>query len=192
VGTRFSSTLRMAGRTIDIVTQVLSYDRPRLLASRTLMKRADIHHILRFEPVPAGTRMRGSGQVQPTGVFQLLAPVAGWLGGRQEQRIWWSMKQRPESQGVTRRPCEHRQRRASSWSVPEWRNRGLQLSPAATRRSRIQAWTKETVIHRPPRRCCAESSSGRGGLMSGNRPQHAPTRAAGLGPRFVLGDGSPQ
>jgi hypothetical protein len=97
VGTRFTSAVRMTGRTIDMVIEVLSYDRPRLLASRTVMKHADIYYILRFEPVPAGTRMRWSGQVQPIGSFQLLAPVAGWLGRRQEQRIWQSMKQRLES-----------------------------------------------------------------------------------------------
>ena len=77
--------------------EVLSYDRPRLLASRTAMKHADIDHILRFEPVPAGTRMRWSGQVRLKGAFGLLTPVAGLLGRRQEQRIWQSMKQRLEA-----------------------------------------------------------------------------------------------
>ena len=92
VGTRFSSAVRTAGRTVDMVIEVLSYDRPRLLASRTVMKHAEIDYILRFEPVPAGTRMRWSGQVRPTGALRLLAPAAGWLGRRQEHRIWQTMR----------------------------------------------------------------------------------------------------
>ena len=92
VGARFSAAVRTAGRTVDMVIEVLSYDRPRLLASRTVMKQADIHYILRFEPIPEGTRMQWSGQILPKGAFELLAPLAGWLGRRQEQRIWQSMK----------------------------------------------------------------------------------------------------
>ena len=62
VGTKFSSAVRTAGRTVDMVIEVLSYDRPRLLATRTAMKQADIDYILRFEPIPAGTRMQWSGR----------------------------------------------------------------------------------------------------------------------------------
>ena len=36
--------------------------------------------------------MRWSGQVQPKGAFRLLGPVISWLGTRQEQRIWASLK----------------------------------------------------------------------------------------------------
>jgi uncharacterized protein YndB with AHSA1/START domain len=97
VGARFSSAVRTAGCTVDMVIEVLSYDRPRLVASRTTMKQADIYYILRFDPVPAGTRMRWSGEVRLTGALRLMAPVAGWLGGRQEQRIWRNMKQRLEA-----------------------------------------------------------------------------------------------
>ncbi|MFZ2016866.1 MAG: SRPBCC family protein [Nocardioides sp.] len=96
VGTRFSSAVHTAGRTVDMIIEVLSYDRPRLLASRTVMKQADIHYILRFEAVPAGTRMQWSGGVRPQGPLRLLTPVVGWIGRRQEQRIWSSMKQRLE------------------------------------------------------------------------------------------------
>ena len=92
VGTKFSSAVRTAGRTVDMIIEVLSYDRPRLLATRTAMKQADIDYILRFEPIPAGTRMQWSGEVRLKGAFGLLAPAAGWLGRRQEQRIWQSMR----------------------------------------------------------------------------------------------------
>jgi uncharacterized protein YndB with AHSA1/START domain len=99
-GTTFRSAVRSAGRTAEMVIEVTRYDPPRLLASSTTMKQADIDYILRFEPVSAGTRMRWSGLVQPKGALRLLAPVVGWLGGRQEQRIWQSMKRRLEDTPV--------------------------------------------------------------------------------------------
>jgi hypothetical protein len=37
------------------------------------MKQADIYYILRFDPVPAGTRMRWSGEVRLTGALRLMA-----------------------------------------------------------------------------------------------------------------------
>lgn len=95
-GTTFRSAVRSAGRTADMAIEVTRYDRPTLLASSTTMKQADIHYILRFEPVSAGTRMQWSGRVQPKGALRLLAPVVGWVGGLQEQRIWQSMKRRLE------------------------------------------------------------------------------------------------
>lgn len=57
---------------------------------------ADITYTLRFEPAPAGTRMRWSGLVQPKGVFRLAGPLITWLGRRQELRIWAALKQRLE------------------------------------------------------------------------------------------------
>jgi uncharacterized protein YndB with AHSA1/START domain len=91
-GTTFRSAVRSAGRTAEMAIEVTRYDRPRLLASSTSMKQADIDYVLRFEPVSAGTRMQWSGRVRPKGALRLLAPVVGWVGGRQEQRIWQCMK----------------------------------------------------------------------------------------------------
>ncbi len=56
------------------------------------MRQADISYTLRFEPAAAGTRMRWSGQVRPKGAVRLLNPVITWMGVRQEQRIWTSLK----------------------------------------------------------------------------------------------------
>jgi hypothetical protein len=44
-----------------------------------------------------GTRMRWSGQVRPKSTFRLLGPVITWLGIRQEQRIWTSLKKHVEA-----------------------------------------------------------------------------------------------
>ena len=91
-GTRFRSAVRSAGRTADMVIENTSYDRPRLLASTTTMKQMDIEYTLKFEAVPEGTLMRWSGQVRPKGGLRLMAPLVTWMGTRQEQRIWSSLK----------------------------------------------------------------------------------------------------
>ena len=71
----------------------------------TTMKEAEIDYLLTFEPIPEGTRMRWSGSVRPQGSLRLLTPVVGWMGRRQEQRIWRSMKRllehSPEKLGST-------------------------------------------------------------------------------------------
>jgi hypothetical protein len=83
-----------------MVIEVIRYDRPSLLASHTTMKQADIDYTLRFDSVPAGTLMRWSGGVRPKGAFRLLTPLIGWLGARQELRIWQSMKRHVEDAPV--------------------------------------------------------------------------------------------
>jgi hypothetical protein len=91
-GTRFRSAVASMGRTAEMLIECTGYDRPWLLESATTMRQADISYTLRFEPAAAGTRMRWSGQVRPKGAFRLLGPAITWLGIRQEQRIWASLK----------------------------------------------------------------------------------------------------
>lgn len=91
-GTRFRSAVRSGGRTAEMLIEFTGYDRPSSLASTTTMNQVDIEYLLRFEPVAAGTRMRWSGRVRPKGALRLLGPLIVWLGRRQEQRIWRSMK----------------------------------------------------------------------------------------------------
>lgn len=97
VGTRFRSAVRSAGRTAELLIEVTDYDRPRRFASATTMKQADIDYLLRFEPIPVGTRMSWSGRVRPKGVVRLLGPVIVWLGRRQERRIWQAMQHHLEA-----------------------------------------------------------------------------------------------
>jgi uncharacterized protein YndB with AHSA1/START domain len=91
-GSRFCSAVGPAGHTVDMVTEFTAYDRPSRLASTTTLKWADIDYELVFEPTITGTRMRWSGRVRPKGALRLLGPLIGWLGSRQEQRIWQNMK----------------------------------------------------------------------------------------------------
>jgi hypothetical protein len=99
-GTRFRSAVASRGHTAEMLIECTGYDRPKLFATATTMAQADIRYTLRFEPVPAGTRMRWSGQVRPKGAFRLLGPMITWLGRRQEQRIWAALKQHLEGHPV--------------------------------------------------------------------------------------------
>jgi hypothetical protein len=96
-GTKFRSAVASMGRTAEMLIECTGYDRPRRFASITTMKQADISYTLTFEPAGTGTRMRWSGQVRPKGTFRLLGPVITWLGIRQEQRIWTSLKKHVEA-----------------------------------------------------------------------------------------------
>jgi polyketide cyclase/dehydrase/lipid transport protein len=96
-GTRFRSAVASRGRTVEMLIECTGFERPRLLASTTTMAQANISYTLTFEPAAAGTRMRWSGQVRPKGAFRLLGPVITWLGIRQEQRIWASLKKHLEA-----------------------------------------------------------------------------------------------
>src|SRR5450759_1777323 len=96
-GTQFRSAAASMRRTAEMLIECTGYDRPTLLASTTTMQQADISYTLTFEPAAAGTRMRWSGQVRPKGAFKLLGPVITWMGIRQEQRIWASLKKHLEA-----------------------------------------------------------------------------------------------
>lgn len=91
-GTTFRSAVRSGRRTVDMLIEFTDFDRPTLLASHTTMKQAEIDYVLTFEPTSAGTRMRWAGNVRPKGALRLLSPAIGWMGARQEHRIWESMK----------------------------------------------------------------------------------------------------
>jgi hypothetical protein len=96
-GTQFRSAVASMGRTAEMLIECTGYDRPALFATTTTMQQADISYTLTFEPDAAGTRMRWSGQVHPKGAFRLLEPVITWMGIRQEQRIWTSLKEHLEA-----------------------------------------------------------------------------------------------
>jgi polyketide cyclase/dehydrase/lipid transport protein len=96
-GTRFRSAVTSMGRTAEMLIECTGYDRPKLFATTTTMAQADISYTLRFQPAPAGTRMRWSGQVHPKGAFRLLGPVITRVGIRQEERIWTSLKKHLEA-----------------------------------------------------------------------------------------------
>ena len=96
-GTRFRSAVASMGRTAEMLIECTGYRRPELLATTITMPQADFTYALRFQPTAGGTRMRWSGQVHPKGALKLLGPLITWMGTRQEERIWTSMKRHLEA-----------------------------------------------------------------------------------------------
>lgn len=91
-GTRFRSTVRSGRRDSEMLIEITRCERPGLLTSTTTMRQLDVDYTLRFEAVGGGTRMRWSGEVRPKGALRLLGPLVGWMGNRQEERIWAGLK----------------------------------------------------------------------------------------------------
>ena len=100
LGTRFRAEIVSMGRPVEMVIEFTGYDRPRRLASSTHMSSMDTHGGLTFDPVPEGTRMRWSWDVEPRGILKLMSPLVAWMGRRQEQRIWTSLKHLLEGQAT--------------------------------------------------------------------------------------------
>ena len=96
-GTVFRSEVRSLGRSAPMRIEYTGYQCPVVLASVTTMRQAEFRVTLTFDPVPAGTRMRWSEQVRLKGGLRPLAPLVTWLGRRQEQANWTSMKRQLES-----------------------------------------------------------------------------------------------
>jgi hypothetical protein len=91
-GTRFRAEAVTLGRTTGMTVEYTAYERPRRLASVIHMAAADITGVLRFDPVPDGTRMGWSWVVRPRGLYRLLTPVIAGAGRRQERKNWGGLK----------------------------------------------------------------------------------------------------
>jgi len=95
--TRFLATTTSIGRTIDTSIEFTTFERRTRQSSTTNTTTADTIGTLTSAADPAGTRMRWSWDVHPTGLFRLLKPLIHWLGTRQEEAIWASLKQHLEA-----------------------------------------------------------------------------------------------
>lgn len=98
VGTRFRAEIRSMGRTVPMLTEIIAYDRPRGYGSSTHLSFMDTKGSVIFEPVPEGTRMRWSWEVEPRGALKLMAPIMARVGRRQEQATWEGLKRVIEQQ----------------------------------------------------------------------------------------------
>jgi hypothetical protein len=92
VGTRFRSETTSMGRPIEMVIEITAHERPHQLGSSTHLSSMDIHSTLSFEPVPGGTRMRWSSDLEPRGFLRLASPLVAWMGRRQARGIWAHLK----------------------------------------------------------------------------------------------------
>ncbi len=91
-GTRFRAELETMGRTVPMIVEFTTYERPRRLASVTRSSMMETEGALTFDSVPGGTRMRWSWDVRPRGALRLMTPLVGVIGRRQEQGIWGNLK----------------------------------------------------------------------------------------------------
>lgn len=91
-GTRFRAESTVRGRTVPMTIEFTAYERPHRLASFTHLSAMDIQGILTFDPVPEGTQMRWSWNLEPRGMLKLVTPLVALMGRRQEQTIWSGLK----------------------------------------------------------------------------------------------------
>ncbi len=98
-GARFLAQSRMMGRVFEVAVEYTVFDRPRLLGSRSRSTPQGrrgrpllIEGSLTFEPVPEGTQMRWSWQVETPRALRLIAPLLTWMGRRQERVVWGALK----------------------------------------------------------------------------------------------------
>jgi uncharacterized protein YndB with AHSA1/START domain len=98
LGSRFRAEMRTRPRPVVMTTECTGYERPRRLASTTRLSTMDIRGTLTFDPVPAGTWMRWSWDLEPRGLLKLATPVVARIGARQERAIWTGLKRFLEAQ----------------------------------------------------------------------------------------------
>ncbi len=96
LGTHWSATVTSGKRAIDMTITVTDFSRPTRLGSITCMSTAEIRGKLTLTPDPAGTRLRWTWDLRPKGALKLLGPVIGYIGRRQEARIWAGLKRTME------------------------------------------------------------------------------------------------
>jgi hypothetical protein len=105
-GSRFLVASTMMRRMVEMTVEFTAFQRPRLLGSTSRSvtqgrtgRPLVIVGSLTFDPVPEGTRMRWSWQIDTPGVMKPLRPLVERMGRRQEQRVWASLKRLLEDQG---------------------------------------------------------------------------------------------
>jgi hypothetical protein len=91
-GSRFAATASSLGRDTDMTIEFTTFDRPARLGSRTMMASITVEGLLTFDADPAGTRMRWSWDIQPTGLAWLFRPLVMVVGERQEAQCWRGLK----------------------------------------------------------------------------------------------------
>jgi len=103
-GSRFRAVARSAGREVPMTSELVDFVRPHHLGVLTSVDGTIIDGTLDFVPSRGGTRMSWDWDVRTTGWLRYAAPVIGFLGRRQERRIWAGLKHQLE--GVPARTVE--------------------------------------------------------------------------------------
>lgn len=88
VGTRFDATVLSGGKRLPVTVEYTDFERPHLIASRSVMAGFVAAGHVRCEPIAGGTRFSWDWTVTVTGPARLAGPVVGLVGRRQERAIW--------------------------------------------------------------------------------------------------------
>ena len=96
-GTRFEAVARSGGREVPMTVEILEYERPRRLRTRTRMRGAEVDGTLTCRPVPAGTDLAWDWDLALSGRGKVLGPLAGVMGRRQERRVWSALRNHLEA-----------------------------------------------------------------------------------------------
>jgi Polyketide cyclase / dehydrase and lipid transport len=97
-GTRFRATILSRGKPVEVRIEHTGSDRPRSIASRSVMEGSVATGQVRFEPIPSGTLFSWDWDVSVSGAARFAGPLVGLLGRRQERRIWTGLKRLLEEQ----------------------------------------------------------------------------------------------
>ena len=98
LGTRFEAETKTMGQPVAMTIEITAYERPRRLANSTHIASMEIEGALTFDPIPEGTRMRWSWELEPRGALKRLTPLVERMGRHQEETIWTSLKHFLEEQ----------------------------------------------------------------------------------------------
>ena len=92
VGTRFRATIVRRGKPSEVDITITGFERPNLVASRSVMGDSTVIGRLRFDPTTSGTRLSWDWDVRVGGGARVLGPLVAVIGRRQERAIWGGLK----------------------------------------------------------------------------------------------------
>jgi uncharacterized protein YndB with AHSA1/START domain len=92
-GTQFRAQMRSGRRrTLPMLVEFTTFERPARLGSHSTFSGLTADGELTFEPHGDATLMRWTWEVTARGALKFLSPLVGWMGRRQERRIWSELK----------------------------------------------------------------------------------------------------
>ena len=95
LGTKFRA--RMANAGMDMLVELIEFDRPRRLGSRTTSPMMETSGTLTCASETGATRLSWDWQVHPKGWFKALGPLVTVVGHRMERKIWTGLKRKLET-----------------------------------------------------------------------------------------------
>ena len=84
-GSQFHVVMSMRGRPVAMDITYTGDRRPHVLVSASHLSNMEIRGALMFDPVPQGTRMRWSWELQPGWFIKVLQRLVALMGRRQER-----------------------------------------------------------------------------------------------------------